>query len=209
MELIDISLTLGAAMPIYPGEPGPELHPLKRLARGESSNLSSLSMSLHNGTHVDAPWHKLESGSRSEAFDLAALCGPVVVISVDDPVCIRREHLSHVAPAPQRLLVRTRNSERCALPNFVENYVYIHPSAAEWAVENRLRLIGIDYLSVEKFKEPGSPTHRSLLGGGVAILEGIDLSEAPEGEYTLWCLPLKLAGADGVPARAVLQRGSL
>jgi arylformamidase len=102
-----------------------------------------------------------------------------------------------------------RNSGLYSLGHFVEDYVYIHPSAAEWAVENRLRLIGIDYLSVEKFKEPGSPTHRALLGGGVAILEGIDLGGVSAGGYTLWCLPLKLPGADGVPARAVLQRGSL
>jgi arylformamidase len=209
MDLIDISVALTSTMPVYPGEPGPELRPLKRLASGESSNLSALSMSLHNGTHLDAPWHKLESGARSDVLDPMTLCGPAAVILVDDPVSIRRDHLEHLAPAPERLLIRTRNSRLYSFGRFIDNYVYIHPSAAEWAVENRLRLIGIDYLSVEKFKEPGSPTHRALLGGGVTILEGIDLSGVSAGEYTLWCLPLKLPGADGVPARAALQRGSL
>jgi arylformamidase len=207
MRLYDVTQTLVRGMVTFPGEPGPELSPLKRIADGARANVSVLSLGLHTGTHVDAPRHSLDGRPGAEALPLDALCGPARVMRIEDPhavgVCeLERGGLEDVT----RVLFQTRNGELLSQPEFRREFVYVAPEAAAWLVERGVRLVGVDYISIEAFQAGQPLTHRTLLGAGVVILEGLDLREVPPGDYEMWCLPLKIAGADGSPARVVLVK---
>jgi arylformamidase len=205
MPLYDVTRTLIEGMPTYPGEPGPELTSLKRIADGDPANVSRLSLGVHTGTHVDAPVHFFEGAAGAETLPLDALCGPVRVVGIDDPEAVRVPELERAGlDGVQRVLFKTRNGELASDPSFRRDFVSIGPEAAEWLVARDVRLVGVDYLSVEAFGAPEPRTHRTLLAARVVIIEGLDLREPPPGDYDLWCLPLKLAGSDGAPARVVL-----
>jgi arylformamidase len=192
-------------MPTWPGEPGPALSPVARIAEGAPANVSRLTLGLHTGTHVDAPWHFLDGGSTTEALSLSVLCGPARVVSIEDPRQIGVSELERAGLAgATRVLFRTRNGRLWEEDAFREDYVFIAPDAARWLVDQGVRLVGIDYLSVEEFHGDAARTHHALLGAGVVIVEGLDLREPPPGDYELFCLPLKVVGGDGAPARVVL-----
>lgn len=208
MRLYDVTMTLTHSMPTYPGEPGPALTPVKRMSKGDPANVSSLSIGLHTGTHVDAPGHFIEGASGVEALPLEALCGPARIVRIDDPEAVRPDALEKAElNGVTRVLFQTRNRALISDPTFRKDFVYITPEAAEGLVARGVRLVGIDYLSVEAFDAPSPRTHLILLEAGVVVLEGLDLSLPPPGDYDLWCLPLKVAGADGAPARVVLAGG--
>lgn len=196
-------------MLLYPGNPPLRLEPTSRLAAGGRSNVSQLVLGTHTGTHIDAPKHFLDDRPGVDQLSLDVLIGPCRVLDLS--------HLSGSVSSEdlevglddqrvERLLIKTRNSELWSRPagGFPEEYVALSGEAAAWLVDRGVRLIGIDFLSVEVFGSVDFPAHHQLLGGGVVILEGLDLTKAAAGTYELVCLPLKLRGGDGAPARAVL-----
>jgi len=212
MEIIDVSLPLQAELPTWPGSTGIRLDPVKRMAAGDDENLSRLDLDVHTGTHIDAPWHYVEDGYAVEHLPLDVLIGPAVVSFLPEVSQITAGDLSalQLPPDTRRLLLRTSNSELWAagVTEFREDYVALTADAAQWVVDRAIRLIGVDYLSVQRYID--SPlTHRILLEAGVIIIEGLNLDGVKPGRYELICLPLKLVGADGAPARVVLRTLSL
>ena len=207
-RLIDVSVLLRPGLPTYPGNQPFELEPVKRIARGDSSNVSKLVMGTHSGTHVDAPKHFFDDKPGVDSLPLDLLIGRARVIDVPVRGGITEQHLAQAGLREDlRVLLRTPNS---ALWNthdgFHEDYTYLSDSGARYLVEQGVKVVGVDYLSVEQFHKPGAPAHHALLGAGVVIIEALDLSEADPGAYEMYCLPLRIEGADGAPARVVLKR---
>jgi len=213
MRIIDISLTVDSALPVWPGDPAIVIERFLDIDRGDVVNASRIGCSLHTGSHVDAPLHHLQRGEGVEALSLSTMIGSVVVADFEGAEAIGARELEALGlgPGVERLLCRTRNSRlwRESPGAFRENFVAVTPDGARWIVEHGIRLVGVDYLSVERFAADPPDTHRTLLRAGVVILEGLDLGEAAPGEYTLVCLPWKVRGADGAPARAVLIEGDV
>ncbi len=211
MQIYDVSLSLSAATPTYPGDPGIEIKEWLTLANGDAANVSYLHFGLHSGTHVDAPAHFIEGGAKVDSLPLQSLVGTAEVVVVPDEIKVIDE--SYVAANCvencQKILFKTRNSNFWNNPEqgFRADYTYINADAARLLVDSGVKLVGIDYLSVEQFKSEKFETHYILLSNGVVILEGLDLREVAAGSYELICLPLKIAGGkgDGAPARAILR----
>ncbi|MFQ3611584.1 MAG: cyclase family protein [Fimbriimonadales bacterium] len=205
--IIDISLPLQTPMPIYPGDAEFALEPMLRIAEGKVCNLSRLQMGTHTGTHVDAPWHFNESGKRLDEVPLSRLIGRAWVADLRGYPEISAQALerAEIPPNTTRLLIRTDNSVLWSQTQFVENYVALTPDAGEWLVKHCVDVVGLDYLSVERFGAPKPEVHLTLCGAGVVIIEGLNLHDVEPGEYELLCMPLKLAGADGAPARVALR----
>ncbi len=207
MQLIDVTVPLGPDLPAYPGNTPFSLEPIKRMASGGSSNVSSLHMSAHTGTHVDAPRHFFDDGASVEALALDILIGPARVVEVQAALAIEPEDLIPLDLSGEtRVLIKTRNSEFWSSAEFRTDYVGISEAGARYLVERGVKLVGVDYLSVERFKTPGAPAHRVLLGHGTIVVEGLNLKGIAPGPYELFCLPLPIPGADGAPARVLLGR---
>jgi arylformamidase len=206
MRIYDVTRTLQPAMPTWPGEPGPELTPIKQMSAGDPADVSHLSLGVHTGTHVDAPRHFIPGGAGVESLSLSALVGPARVVHIQNGAAIEVDEVSRARlDGVERVLFRTRNSdEPTDTTEFKEDFVHLAPDAAAWLVDHGARLVGVDYLSVESFAAAEPVTHRTLLDAGVVIVEGLDLRVIAAGDYVLSCLPLKLSGADGAPARVVL-----
>jgi arylformamidase len=208
----DISLPISNALVTWPGDPQLALERVATLD-SDGVNLTRLACSAHTGTHVDAPDHFIAGGATVEALPLDALIGPAHVVALPSVHAITHEHLQALdLPADAtRILFKTDNSRLWAGPDagtFQRDFVAVTPDAAQALVDQGVRLVGVDYLSVEPFagrKINDHPTHRILLGAGVVIVEGLNMTDVPPGVYELICLPLKLVGADGAPARAVLR----
>jgi arylformamidase len=202
---------LSAATPTYPGDPGIEIKQWLTLANGDAANVSLINFGLHSGTHVDAPAHFIEGGAKVESLPLDILIGEVEVVEVADHIRVIEENFvaTNCVKGSQRILFKTRNSAfwNNTDDGFREDYTYIDPAAAQRLIELGVKLVGIDYLSVEQFKSATFQTHLTLLSKGVVILEGLDLREVTGGIYELICLPLKIAGGsgDGAPARVILR----
>ncbi|KAF0108284.1 MAG: putative metal-dependent hydrolase [Anaerolineaceae bacterium] len=208
MKIHDITLTISPAMPVWPGDPPVTLEQIESMDRGAHANVTRLDMSAHTGTHVDAPHHFLNDGRTVENLPLDVLTGPALVVQLPNSLDLITAAALEAASIPagtERLLLRTRNSDLWArrATDFFPSFVGISADGAEWLVRRGLRLVGIDYLSVAPFQQ-SEPTHRILLAAGIVLLEGADLHTVPPGAYDLYCLPLKLLGSDGAPARAVL-----
>ena len=204
----DVSVPLRRGGLVYPDNPPISITPVKSIAAGDTANVSRVDLGSHTGTHVDAPLHFMDGGAGVDELPLDVLIGPARLIAFGDEVLavgeaeLRQHNLSGVT----RLLIRTRNSGWLASGSteFHPDFTHVAPEAAEYLVSIGVRLVGVDYLSVEQFRSPHHRTHKTLLSNGVVIVEGLVLSEPPPGDYELYCLPLLLAGLDGAPARAVL-----
>lgn len=207
-RIIDVSVALRDDMPVWPGSPGMSLSALARMAEGSPANVSKLEMDVHTGTHIDAPRHFVADGATTDEIGLEVLMGPARVASLATADEITRRGLEHLSlpEGTRRLLLRTRNSRlwKAGERNFREDYVALTADAAAWVVERGIQVLGIDYLSIQRFSD-GPETHRILLENGVVLLEGLDLSAVDPGLYELLCLPLRLVGAEGAPARVVLR----
>jgi len=208
-ELIDISVPLDENLPTWPGSPGFDLEPLQRMEDGAEANVSRLTCDVHTGTHIDAPRHFVANGKTVEQLPLDALVGPAVVARIPDEIDTITADVLRAAEIPrraERLLLRTRNSDLWSSHpgSFQRDYVALAPDAAQWVVDHNIRCLGVDYLSVQHYAD-GPETHQILLQAEVVIVEGLDLSSVAPGSYELICMPLKLAGSDGAPARAGLR----
>jgi arylformamidase len=207
MKLYDISLPIQAQLPTWPGDPQVELERLASIADGSDANVSSLSSSVHMGTHVDAPLHFIDGAESVDQLDMHSLIGRVHVVDFRGLAQITAKDLqaAGISRRAKRLLFKTDNSRLWDdfSHDFYEEFVAVSPDGAEWLVERKIKLVGIDYLSIAPFHD-GVPTHHILLDAGVVILEGLNLMEVAPGRYTLYCLPLNLVGSDGAPARALL-----
>lgn len=208
MRIYDISLPLSPDLPVWPGDPPFDLHLLESMEQGAHANVSGLSSGVHIGTHVDAPHHFLNDGRTVEQLPLDVLVGPCYVAQLPDQIDeLNAEVLEGipVAEGVTRVLFGTSNSHWWARGEreFQTGFVALSEDGAEWLVKRNIRLVGIDYLSIAPYGD-SVPTHSVLLKAGVVIVEGLDLSAVPRGFYDLYCLPLKLVGSDGAPARAIL-----
>ena len=204
---LDVSVPLRSGMVHWPGDPPVRVQRVKQIGRGSSSNLSLLSMGSHTGTHMDAPGHFLRSGRTIDQLPLPSVIGPARVIAIRHPRWIGVEELRpHRIQRAERILFKTRNSSRCWKgDSFVKEFVHISEEAARFLAVRGIRCVGVDYLSVGGYKQDGALVHRILLGAGVWIIEGLNLSKVQPGRYELICLPLRIWHGDGAPARAILR----
>ena len=210
MKIHDVSLVLRPDMVTWPGEPPPKIEPLKRIARGDSNNVSIITLGDHTGTHVDPPLHFIEGGNTVDKLPLDALIGPCRVVGFEGQGHVSGEWLdgAKIPMNTERLLFKTRNSERWADPTagFTRDFTAIDASTARWCVERQVKLVGVDYLSIEPQgpEKQGYPVHNTLLRANVVIIEGLDMRGIAAGEYDLVCAPIKLQDGDGAPARVFL-----
>lgn len=207
MKVYDISLPVSPDLPVWPGDPQVKIERVAKIEEGANANVSMITMSAHTGTHVDAPYHFLNDGSTVEHLPLGLLTGPAYVLDLPGVNVITSSELRQagIPAGTLRLLIKTANSgywKDCG-STFQTGFTGINADGAEYLVNCGVKLIGMDYLSVAPYKK-SRPTHEVLLNAGVVIVEGLDLSEITQGHYALYCLPLKLAGCDGAPARAIL-----
>ncbi len=199
MEIFDVSVPIRPGMITYPGDPEVQMERVVSIEHGDIANLTRLDFGVHTGTHVDAPLHFLDQGAGADALPLELFLGPCEVV---DATGASGEIGPDAVPSSvERVLFKTRNSELWERDGFDEDFVRIGLAAAQRLVERGVRLVGVDYLSV------GEPqTHETLLGAGIAAIEGLDLRGIEPGSYQLVCLPLRIVDSDGAPARAVLIR---
>lgn len=206
-KYIDISVPVSSKLPIWPGSPEIKFERNLDLDQGDIANDTTIRFSVHTGTHVDAPLHFVAGGNSVDKLPLDVLIGRAFVVEVEDADIISAEILDKLGlpSGVERLLIRTRNSalwgQGC---DFRPDFVALTADAAQWVVERGIRLIGVDYLSVQRFQD-GPETHIILLKSEVVIIEGLNLTNVTAGEYKLICLPLKLEGVEGAPARVVLE----
>lgn len=203
---IDVSVTIRPGMVHYPGDPGIVLTHEKHLERGDVATVSEVKLGVHTGTHVDAPVHFLRGTSGIDELALDDMIGPARVIELPEVERITEQDLVRCDIARgERVLLHTRNSDAWARDTFVDNYAHLDTSAARLLADRRVRMIGIDYLSIGR-GEDGPEVHRILLSAGVVILEGVDLSRVSGGHYDVVCMPIKILGCDGAPARVAVRR---
>lgn len=207
-EWIDISVPIRTGMVHWPGDPPFQIERALEMERGDVCTVSRVSMGVHTGTHMDAPLHFIRGAASIDSMPVHVTMGPARVIEIEDREFIRREELErHQIGQGERVLFKTLNSSRCwGSDEFFEDFVYIGRDGAKLLAEKKILLAGVDYLSVGGFKNDGVETHQALLGSGIWVIEGLNLSAVPAGRYELACLPLKIAGADGAPARAILRK---
>jgi arylformamidase len=209
MTLYDISLTISEDLPIWPGDPQIVIKKISLIDEGDLANVTHLSACAHIGTHVDAPDHFLGNGKTVENLPLDLLVGPAIVVDLPGEAQISARDLeaASIPEGTTRLLIKTPNSRLWAddIKDFHQEFIALEEDAAAYLVSRGIEVVGIDYLSIAPFADP-APTHRTLLEAGVLVIEGLNLNGIEEGDYTLMCLPIKISGSDGAPARVLLQR---
>jgi len=205
-RIFDVSVPIRTGGLVYPGNPEIDISLQQAVAKGASANVSTIRFGSHTGTHADAARHFFDDGQSVDRIPLDRLVGPALLLRFGDDVRsvgaaeLRTQQLK----GHKRILIRTRNSGMLSQKDFVKDYTYLAPDGAQYLVDNGVELVGIDYLSIEQFHSGHHRTHRTLLERSVVIVEGLDLSAPPPGEYQFICLPLRIEGCDGAPARAVL-----
>lgn len=206
MRIYDITVPISATLPTFPGDPKVSIEPVSRLETGDGANLSRLCISTHCGTHLDAPRHFNNDGLPVDRIPLELLVGTALVVEIPGVQEIGRRELARLPlKGEQRVLLKTDNSWLWELAGFYEDYACLTEEGARYLVEIGVKLVGIDYLSIEKFEGSGE-IHRLLLDNNIIILEGINLKGVKPDNYELLCLPLKLQDGDGAPVRALLRK---
>jgi arylformamidase len=207
MRTYDISLTVSPDLPIWPGDPKILIQRIMKLENGDDANVSTIAMSVHTGTHVDAPLHFLSDGLAVNEILLKTLIGRAFVLDLPEVDIVTTDVLekAELPPRTRRVLLKTRNSALWfnGVREFQKDYVALSPDGAQYLVDRGVQLVGVDYLSVAPYAETVK-THTILLEAGVVVVEGLDLSQVSDGRYNLYCLPIKLGGLEGAPARAIL-----
>lgn len=206
MKLIDVSVPLDATLPTYPGNTPFSLEAIKRLAQGDSSNVSTIHMSVHGGTHVDAPRHFFDDRGGAETLPLDMLVGRTRVVEIASRRIAAEDLAAIDLSEDVRVLIKTHNSRLWGSPAFHADFAGVTESGARHLVDHGVKVVGVDYLSVEEFRKPGAPAHHVLLGGGTIVIEGLNLRDVDPGVYDMMCLPLRIVGSDGAPARVILRK---
>ncbi|MHC5034105.1 MAG: cyclase family protein [Planctomycetota bacterium] len=207
MGIYDVTVTLREGMPVYPGDADFRLEVLSAIADGGSCNLSALHVGAHCGTHIDAPNHMVDGRQTVDGIEPSILVGPATVVAIENPQKITLDELEQYEwDGVERALFKTANSGKLGqLDEFIEDYVYMEASAAEFLAGQGLVLVGVDYLSVDPVDWAGDRAHMPLLEAGIILVEGLDLSEVPPGQYEMFCGALKVRDGDGAPARVLLR----
>ena len=205
MKIYDVTVAISDSVPIYEGDPRVNIESVRQITGGDAANVSNLCFGAHTGTHVDAPNHFIEGTRRLEDLEVAKMIGPCRVVKIDESViAIEPDHLPDLVGI-ERIVFKTRNSRfwNDTSGGFRTDFTYLTTAAARVLAEAGVKLVGIDYLSIEEFGSKDHATHKTLLDKEIVILEGLDLREVPIGDYEIICLPLKYAGGsgDGAPAR--------
>ncbi|MBH28137.1 MAG: cyclase [Chloroflexi bacterium] len=207
MAIIDISLGIKPGFPVWPGHPDIRFTSIQQIGKDSKANVTQIELGAHSGTHLDAPLHFLKDGFDVTAIDLEILVGSALLIDVANAEVIDADLLDtlSIPKGTERLLIKTTNSQLWSENEIVfhKDFVAIEDSGARWIVEHGIRLVGVDYLSVAPYGNTG-PTHYTLLRAGIVPVEGLNFDGVQEGRYHLICLPIKLEGCEGAPARAVL-----
>jgi len=206
--IYDVSVPIDNGMPVWPSDPPVKLTPAAHLSRDGSHTVrvTAIEMGSHTGTHIDAPHHFVDGGRKLHEIPLDWLVGETTVVQIPGVPSIARGHLEKLDwTGVQRVLFKTDNSPRWVDHGFHKDFVYLEPQAAEFLVERGLRLVGIDYLSIDPFGSQKHPTHFVLLPNNVVVLEGLNLSQVAPGRYHMVALPLNLQNADGAPTRVILM----
>ena len=204
-RVFDISVSLSAETPAFPGQPLFQKKSLSSLTRGDRSNVSALSMTSHTGTHVDSPNHFIEKMETIDRISLRRVMGPSRVFEMKTAQKIDAADIEHLdIEAGIIALFKTRNSLLLTNKEFSKDYVYFTKEAAEILRDREVAAVGLDYLIVDEFDNTSRPVHHLLLGKGIVLIEGLNLSHVPAGNYYFICLPLSIKDGDGAPARAVL-----
>ena len=203
MDWLDFTTTISAGMAYWPDNAPVCIKRTLSMADGAAANVSEISMSVHTSTHVDAPLHFLPDGDDVTKLDLSTLMGPALVVEIEHPEFITKPEIEHLQLGKgSRVLFKTHNSRReWATEPFNPDFVRVRADAAAWLRDQGVVCVGVDYLSVGP-----ADTHHILLEAGISIIEGLALQQAEPGEYDLICLPLKIAGADGAPARVIARK---
>uniref|UniRef100_A0A7C5Z1N2 Kynurenine formamidase n=1 Tax=Caldicellulosiruptor owensensis TaxID=55205 RepID=A0A7C5Z1N2_9FIRM len=206
MRIIDVSIPISNDMVYFPGDPNPQISRVYSIEKGEVANVSKLILSSHTGTHIDAPAHFIKNGNTVDKIPLERLIGKVRVLDVGEEDSITKKFLeSKDIQYNERIFFKTKNSWYLKRDTkFFKNFVYLSVDAAEYLVEKRVEVVGIDYLSIEEFNSKNFPVHRLLLSNDVVIVEGLYLLDVNEGRYKYIALPLKIEECDGAPARVIL-----
>jgi len=204
---VDVTLPLHNDMVSWPGDANIDIKRVVDMAKGAMANVTAISMGSHTGTHMDAPLHFVNRGLSIDQMPLDTTIGRARVIEIRDAESIKAaELIPYNIRSGERIIFKTRNSPYAwQVGKFVEDYVFVSEAAARHLVERGVRMVGVDYLSVDRYGQGGGSAHQVLLGNGIWIIEGLDLAPVSEGEYELVCLPLRLEGVDGSPARALLR----
>ena len=205
MKIYDVSVAITSDMPVYPGDPAVDVEQTQQIAKGDAANVTRLALGAHTGTHVDAPSHFVEGGMTVDQIPINLLVGRARVVEISSAVISVEVLAEFDFTADARLLFKTRNSYLWGDKTFHTEFVHLTKGAAERLVADGIKVVGIDYLSVEKYDFESPDVHRTLLGNGTIIIEGLDLRDVEPGDYEMICLPLKIQGGDGAPARVVLR----
>ncbi|HWC77825.1 MAG TPA: cyclase family protein [Blastocatellia bacterium] len=207
MKIYDVTVPISRDMIVYPGDPPVKIDRRTTIGKNDAKcNLSRYSFGSHSGTHVDPPFHFIENGITVDQLPMELLLGLARVVEIS-AACLDEAALEEIDLTNDvRVLFKTRNSYLWSQKKFVEDYVYITPGAARTLVSNGIKVVGVDYLSVEKYGAPHPETHLTLLEAGTVIIEGLDLREVEPGDYEMLCLPLKVKDGDGAPARVLLRQ---
>jgi arylformamidase len=205
-RVYDITLPIHEGLITYPGNPETRLIPHDRIAAGDPANVTELRFGSHTGTHLDAAHHFVDGGQTVDELPLDVLIGPARVVEISDVSAIGAAELRAAGiEGETRVLLKTRNQELLDRDGFEEDFAHVTGDGARYLVDAGVRLIAIDYLSIEAFDADEPVAHRTLLEKEIIVVEGVDLREVPAGRYELICLPLKVRGIDGAPVRAVLR----
>lgn len=204
---IDVSVMLRDGMVRWSDNPPVRIHRTQDMVRGDDCNVTAVSLGVHSGTHMDAPVHFLPKGQGIDAMPLSATVGRARVIGIRDRESIKPDELrKHRIRRGERILFKTRNSPWCwKTDTFLKDFVFLSEEGARWLADRQIGSVGIDYVSVAGFYSDTIAIHTTLLNAGMWIIEGLDLSRVQPGKYDLICLPIKIAGGDGAPARALLR----
>ena len=207
MKLYDITLTISESIITWPRDPKVSIQKTRLISKGNSCNVSELKFGSHCGTHIDAPYHFEENGIKIDQIPLDYLIGDVTVFNIKNKEKIDLEDIKSLKLNNiNRVVFKTINSTYWKLSEFKSDFVYLTKEAAQYLVDSSIKLVGIDYLSIEKYGNKGADTHHTLLKNGIVVIEGLDLSEVEAGNYELIALPLKIKDCDGSPARVILRK---
>ena len=205
--IYDVTVPISNTMPVWPGDPPVQLSKKSHVSRDKTHTvrLTAIEMGSHTGTHMDAPFHMIDGAKRLGDFSLDTLIGKVTVFEISSARSVGRAQLEGFDwTGVERVLLKTENSKHWNDGKFYEEFVYLEPDGAQFLVERGVRLVGIDYLSIDKFRSESHPSHFVLLKKDILIVEGLNLNAVPQGNYTIFALPLNLQDADGAPTRVVL-----